>query len=296
MTRMPGRNSGSTPLPGRVVIFGVSGYIGGVVANHFMESDDTPVAGYSSRDFDLLDPAQAHSAALTLRADDAVVCSFAITRSVEESWEALLKNAAMVQNLLTAIPSGGVHSIIAFSTVDVYGLPSAELPITESTVTAPDGYYSLSMDLCESLFAISGPAGVPLTVLRLPGTYGRRDGGNSVVSRLIDQIRRSGSIQLAGGGTARRDFLWDRDLGPVVAHFISEPKTTTVNVATGRSISMRDLVQIIGRSLEMSPRVEETPSGPRMGDFEFDISHLRHLMPEFKPTAIEKGIEELVNT
>jgi nucleoside-diphosphate-sugar epimerase len=175
-------------------------------------------------------------------------------------------------------------------------MPPAELPITENTITAPDGYYSLSMDLCESLHRISAPDDVPLTVLRLPGTYGHGYGGYSIVGRLIDLARRESPIRLEGGGHDRRDFLWAGDLGPIVERFVAEPSAKTVNIATGRSISIRELVDLIGHALGVNPKTEETPAGERSGSFEFDISYLRRLMPEFEPTSIEAGIAKLVNT
>ena len=280
--------------PGRIVVFGASGYVGGTVARYLTDTAATPVVGYSSSDFDLTDPDMAAAAVRTLRSDDAVVYASAITRRVEESWDALLKNVEMVRNLLAAIPTAGIRSLLAFSTVDVYGMPPVVLPITTDSPMAPDGYYSLSMTICESLFRIDGPGDVPLTILRLPSVYGPGDRG-MVVSLLADRVRNNDPVRLYGGGADRRDFLWSGDIGPVVARFIDAPAETALNLVSGTSISIRELVDKIGRALFVTPLIEEAPAGSRSGDFEFDTSHLRQLIPEFSPTPIDSGIEMLVN-
>jgi nucleoside-diphosphate-sugar epimerase len=82
----------------------------------------------------------------------------------------------------------------------------------------------------------------------------------------------------------------------VVSRFISDPTETTVNVASGESVSIKELVEIIGDALSVSPTVEDAPTGSRSGSFEFDTTHLNRLIPDFKPTPIKAGIEKLVNS
>jgi UDP-glucuronate 4-epimerase len=96
-----------------------------------------------------------------------------------------------------------------------------------------------------------------ITALRFFTVYGPRQRPDMAIHRLLDAARREQPFTLYGDGLQIRDFAFVADV--VRARTLaakSERSMAPVNVAGGDAISMRDLVEQVGRIVGKLVRVD----------------------------------------
>lgn len=199
---------------------------------------------------------------------DAVI-HFAALKAVGESWAQPLNyfdnNICGTINLLQAMQATGVHRLVFSSSATVYGDPE-RVPVDESArldVTNPYGRTKLVMeqligDLCESSDSFRAAS------LRYFNPVGAHPSGligedptgtpNNLMP-FICQVAagRRSKLHIFGGdyptpdGTGIRDYIHVSDLA--LAHvdaldfLVRENRTLTVNIGTGRGVSVLELVR-----------------------------------------------------
>ncbi len=276
----------------QVVILGSSGFIGGELARLFRETEPWHTIGLSSRDCNLLDseqtarvlssqPANAHwimcSSVLLLRGEPASIFD---------------DNVAMARNVARSLASLPLSSFTYFSSVDVYGRPPSESPLSEHSPVSPTGYYGLSKYASERLlqFALR----CPVTILRCPGMYGPGDGGRSIVGQFVSKVRTRSEILLAAGGASLRDYVHSDDVFRVVSGILSgrDLKSRTLNLATGKSLSLRDVIELIASTVGHPAQVRTVPPETAPYDLVFDIRALTELFPGIRFKPLEEGIRD----
>ena len=280
----------------KIVLFGASGFIGSSIYKYLQRSNCVEVVGYSSADCDLLNHSDVTRVLSSCDYETSVVLCSAITRSIEDSWDAMLKNITMIHNFATAIRNSGLRSIIFMSSVDVYGMPPQTLPVHENTRLNPIGYYGLSKIICEEILRIEPACKCPISILRIPGIYGAGDGFKSIIGRFVKKVVRHETIQVLGEGSANRDYVEVGDLCRVVELFLLQRFSGIVNIATGTSITINELITTIGELGGIRPVVEfVTENKVPTGDLCFDTSRLKSLCSDFRFKDWENGIGEYLN-
>lgn len=286
---------GSSASPRSIVVLGASGFIGQRVESRLAESG-ARVEGHSSSTCDLLDERAVCALFERLGTRDTVVFCAAIGRAVEDSPSAMWRNIQMVDNVVRAVGSGGLRSLVYLSSVDVYGRPPRTLPITEETPPYPTGYYGVSKIASEFLLnRLEGT--VPVTVLRLPGVYGPVDRFRSVIGSFVRQIVDDEPVQLVDGGATLRDYVFVDDVADLVGELVERPEHELYNVATGDSRSVSEIAELVGAALGREPRLESAVGDvPSVGDLVFDGAKLRHAHPAIRLRGVERGIADYVAT
>jgi UDP-glucose 4-epimerase len=276
-------------LDSHVVVFGASGFIGRHICQE-LAARNYQVTGYSSKQCDLLDTSAVKAVVSAWPADTAVVFCSAIRRTDDDSFGAFTKNVAMVHNFVEAVAGVRLRSCVFFSSVDVYGRPPPRLPVTEQSSISPTEYYGVAKIADEMFLRIRLAPTCPLTVLRIPGIYGPTDQFRSVVGTLIHRVHTDEPVYLSGTGAALRDFVEVSDVARIVSQLLQNPFSGVLNVATGRSIAIRDVVTLAARALGRSPDVRLQPDVDSKGDLVFDTRQLQRVCPELSMTSIEDGI------
>jgi len=231
----------------KVCVLGASGFIGGRLEEELSKDCAFDVAGYSSKSCDLLSIADVKSLFSSVDRDDAIVIASAITRKQDNSHEAMKKNIQMVDNICEALSINQVGAIVFLSTVDVYGIDINEgLKITESLSLAPNDNYASSKVASEDLLRkICTDFHIPLTILRLSGVYGPGDQNKSTIGIIVQSAAREKKIVVSGKGESLRDFIHVEDVCRIVISAIKSKKNVLVNVATGRSYSIREIAEFV---------------------------------------------------
>jgi UDP-glucose 4-epimerase len=202
--------------------------------------------------------------------------------------------------LLRACREAGVRRIWFASTADVYRV--ADKPHQESGEVCPFNVYGLSKWMGERLMekeAGRQPEG-HFVIGRLFNLYGPNETNPHIIPETISQIRkdRSGVLRL-GSMTPRRDLVYVADAARAVIEMIekSEPGITTVNIGTGVSVSMQEIVEEIACISGRKLAVETDSAKLRVLDrphLQADVTALRSLIGWVPHGDLSRGLHELL--
>lgn len=236
-----------------------------------------------------------------LDGETTVIMTACVTRLHDNSFKGFEKNVNMVENL-SQILSNKIRSIIYISSVDVYGVLPEDSIIHEALPLRPGDYYSMSKVVGEFILRERcHNLGIPLTILRLTGVFGPGDHGKSTISNMVSTALNHGIIHVHGDGLDERDFLTVEDLVSVVDFAVANPRFETFNIATGNSLSIKEIANIICCHLGCQVvHVPPPPTPVRCSKMRFNISKLRDSFPNFSPTMLHDGVrlylEQLLNS
>ena len=154
-------------------------------------------------------------------------------------------------NVAQAALRAGVERVVHTSTSEVYG--SAQVvPIDERHPLDGQSPYAASKigadKLMDSFFLSYG---LPVTTVRPFNTYGPHQSARAIVPTVVTQALAGDSIQL-GSLDPRRDLTYVSD---TVAGFIAAARAPaalgrTVQLGTGHDVSVREIVEAVGRLLD----------------------------------------------
>jgi UDP-glucose 4-epimerase len=186
----------------------------------------------------------------------------------------------------------GVRYFIYTSTLDVYGLPRYA-PLDEKHPTEPATYYAAAKLGAEKLLqAYAQQTGTPLLILRLTQVYGPGEPVIKVIPQTIARVARGEPPVLHGDGSDSRDYIHVADVVEIIMRALRRQPTGTLNVATGASRSIADVVRTViqasGRDLTPIFKPRQKPCC----HFSFDISRLRAALGELDYRPFADGIRE----
>ncbi len=186
-----------------------------------------------------------------------------------------------------------LNSVIAASTLDVYGVPQI-LPITEEHPLDPQTVYASSKLDMEFLLMNLLKDKMPLTILRFSHVYGKCDPHNKVLKSFAAAVKNGEAPVIYGDGEDLRDHIHVSDIAECIIHALKNKVTGIFNIASGKSYSLKQLAQMIidKAQKDLKPAFKERVNARK--DYVFDISKLENKM-KFKPKiSIEEGIADLV--
>jgi UDP-glucose 4-epimerase len=204
-----------------------------------------------------------------IKQDDIVIHLGAIScmcKNQHEPQNAYYNNVVGTLNLLEACRIVGVKHFIFSSTVQVY--ENLEPPFIEDNILTPNLIYSLGKKHCEDLIrSYNEIYKLPYTILRFFNVYGQIENTKQLsiplIPYLIKMFRNGEQPILYSTGYQKRDYIYIKDL----LHFVrlvitSEPKNTTVNVASGNAVSVREIVSSVQKFLncDINPIYKESTS------------------------------------
>lgn len=179
-------------------------------------------------------------------------------------------NVTGTLNVLEACRQAGVARLVHTSTSEVYGTPTT-VPITEShPLQAQSPYAATKVGADMLAYAWARSFEVPVVTLRPFNTYGPRQSARAVIPVVLGQLLAGVDELRIGSLEPRRDFTFVSDTveGFVAIGDRSLEPGTTVQLGTGRSVSVRDVVElameILGRHVPVV--VDEQRVRPKEGE------------------------------
>jgi dTDP-glucose 4,6-dehydratase len=170
--------------------------------------------------------------------------------------EVVETNVMGTLNVLMAARQSDVERVVHTSTSEVYGT-ALTVPISETHPLQGQSPYSASKigaDKVAESFWLS--YGTPVVTVRPFNTYGPRQSARAVIPTIITQALARDEIRL-GALSPRRDFTYVTDTvdGFLRAADAKQVLGTTINVGSGREITIGDLahtvVRLVGRELSI---------------------------------------------
>ena len=222
--------------------------------------------------------------------------------SVERPRECHEVNAAGALNVLEAARAAGVKRVVMAATAAAYG-NNPDLPKRESMRPEPESPYGLTK-VCGEYYlqAFARLYGVPTVALRYFNVYGPRQDPASqysgVISKFVDVLTAGGTPTVFGDGGQTRDFVFVRDVVQAnlqAMHRDGVGAGEVINVGTGRSVSLLDLLATLGALLHRTVTPRFAP--PRAGDVRHslaDIGQARRLLGYEPACDLKTGLKALL--
>ncbi|MEU4507707.1 NAD-dependent epimerase/dehydratase family protein [Streptomyces sp. NPDC024089] len=261
-------------VPGRALVTGVAGFIGSHVSDALLRRG-TRVVG-----LDRLPPDRGSAATnlrsslshpsfdyvrADLRYDDLstavtgadVVFHLAGQPGVRPSWgEAfpayLTCNVLATHRLMTECERQHVPRLVLASSSSVYGQIAAGDRCREDAPARPVSPYGVTKLAAEQLclaFAQRPAASTSVVALRYFTVYGPRQRADMLIDRALRAALYGAPLRVFGDGSARRDFTYVDDVvSATLAAATAEAQAEVINVGGGRSVSVTELLEIVGRA------------------------------------------------
>lgn len=265
----------------RVLVTGAGGFIGSHLAERLVElgAEVRGMVHYNAlgehgwlSQSSRRDQMEIHAGDVTDRdsvtkavAGRAVVFHLAALIAIPYSYQApasyVRTNIEGTLNVLQSAREAEVGRVVHTSTSEVYG--SAQyVPINEAHPLQGQSPYSASKigaDKLAEAFHLS--FGLPVVTIRPFNTFGPRQSARAVIPTIITQCLKGDAVRL-GSLEPTRDlnFVSNTVDGFVAAAGAQEAIGKTINLGSGREISIGDLAQLISRLVGKPARIETDPA------------------------------------
>lgn len=198
------------------------------------------------------------------------------------------RNLDPLLHVLRAVGSGEARGLTFLSSGGaVYG-PDAPVPTPEDAPLWPASSYGVIKATAEQYVALHARRhGFAADVLRCANVFGPGEptsGSQGLIGVARARMRAGEPVVVFGDGSTRRDFLHVDDLADVVVRLAARPDGTRVlNVGSGHSVSISDILTALAADLGIAPQVEVRPA--RASDVpvtQLDVGRLRGIL-DFVP-------------
>jgi nucleoside-diphosphate-sugar epimerase len=206
-------------------------------------------------------------------------------------------NVTGTVNVLTAALRAGVRKVVFASSSSVYGDNGAELQ-TEGVVPSPLSPYGLSKwmgELYAAQFARS--TSLETVSLRYFNVFGPRQNLESqyaaVIPLFIRQLAEGNRPTIFGDGTQTRDFTFIDNIveANLRAAQISLPSGTIMNIATGKRISLNELVNLLNEIF--GSQIQPVYEAGRLGDIKHSRASTglsKELLGDYSVAELREGL------
>lgn len=207
---------------------------------------------------DVRDPTQMRSLARGVDVVFHLAALIAIPYSYQAPSSYVDTNIQGTLNVLQAAMDEGVERIIQTSTSEVYGT-ARYVPIDESHPLQAQSPYSATKIGADALaYSFYSSFGLPVTIARPFNTYGPRQSARAVIPTVITQLL-SGKKSIRLGALApTRDFNYviDTCSGFLALAACDNANGKTVNIGSGKEISVGDTVKLISDLIGVEVEIE----------------------------------------
>jgi UDP-N-acetylglucosamine/UDP-N-acetyl-alpha-D-glucosaminouronate 4-epimerase len=220
-----------------------------------------------------------------------------VARSVEDPASAHRNSATATLNMLVAARDAGVRRFVYAGSSSVYG-DAATLPKREDMTPRPLSPYAVGKLAGEQYVRIfSSLYAMETLTLRYFNVFGPRQDASSpysgVISLFIAALLGGRSPVIYGDGRQSRDFTYVANVvdGNLRALTAKGLLGQSVNLATGRRITLNALLKALARELRCEARAVRKPSRP--GDIKHSLADVRQArrLLGYRPTVdFESGL------
>jgi nucleoside-diphosphate-sugar epimerase len=220
-----------------------------------------------------------------LRADDSVV--FVSARAPTRDNTMLIDNLRMAECVCAALAAQPVAQLVYISSDAVYSDDAN--PVTERSCQQPSSLHGVMHLAREVMLRVALKQ--PLAILRPTLIYGAKDPHNGYGPNRFRRLAvRGETITLFGEGEEKRDHVYVDDVAALVSAVLHHCSKGTLNIATGRSVSFRQVaewvIDVAGRSVEIRGTPRQNPIIHR----HFDITDCLKAFPEFHYVPLQEGL------
>lgn len=220
--------------------------------------------------------------------------------SIKQPISCNMENVTSTINLLNACVHNNVKKIIFSSSSAVYG-KNTNIPLKETELPMPTSPYASSKASCELyLQSFHESYGLNYIVLRYFNTFGPKQDNNSqysaVIPNFISALLKNEQAEIYGDGEQTRDFIYVEDVVKANINAVESDYNGIINIASGNSISINQLYDIIKKTLGKNIKPKYT--SPRHGDIKHsqaNIEKMEKINLKINNDNFEKNLIETIN-
>jgi UDP-glucose 4-epimerase len=178
----------------------------------------------------------------------------------------------------------------------VYGNVAKKQPVSEEHSNTPLSPYGITKLACEKYTLMYNQVyNLDTKIVRPANIYGpgqKPYRGQGFIPTAIAKIIKGERIQLFGGGSAIRDYLYIDDFCHALFAVITKGENGHVyNVGSEQGLSLNELVEIIARTISLKYDLELLPARPFDVEYNvLDCSKVRQIAPGYDATGISEGV------
>jgi nucleoside-diphosphate-sugar epimerase len=277
-------SSPARKAPSRVVIVGAGGFVGGAIGAR-LTADKVPILALTRNELDLLKPEASTTLQRLLQAGDSLVFVSAVAPTRNNAM--LIDNLRMAEAVCAALGAQSVAHLVYLSSDAVYSDDAN--PVTERSCQQPSSLHG-AMHLAREIM-LRTTLKLPLAILRPTLIYGAKDPHNGYGPNRFRRLAAKGeAITLFGEGEEKRDHVHVDDVAALVSAVLQHRSTSTLNIATGRSASFREVAEMIVALSSRSVEIRGTPRQNPITHRHFDITDCLKAFPEFHYISLRDGL------
>jgi UDP-glucose 4-epimerase len=270
--------------PSRVVVLGAGGFVGGAISDR-LTAERVPILALTRNELDLLKPEASATLQRLLRADDGVVFVSALAPTRNNAM--LIDNLRMAEAVCAALAAQSVAHLVYISSDAVYSDDAN--PVTERSCQQSSSLHGV-MHLAREIM-LRAALKLPLAILRPTLIYGAKDPHNGYGPNRFRRLAAKGeAITLFGEGEEKRDHVHIADVAALVSATLHQRSTGTLNVATGKSTSFREVAEMVAAHSGGSVEIRATPRQNPITHRHFDIVDCLKAFPDFHYISLRDGL------
>jgi len=213
-------------------------------------------------------------------------------------------NILITSTLCELLRKGKYKTLIHTSSSEAYGtaIYAKRRPMDENHPTFPTTPYAASKLACDHIaLSYRQVFGLDIAIARPFNTYGPRQNEKSyaaVIPITISRILSGRPPIIHGDGLQTRDYTYVEDVAEAISRFYEVPSTKgkVINIASGREISIKELIYQIMDLMGYSGNVIHT--APRPGDIRRhlgDISLAKELIGYSPKIDYKTGLQRTID-
>jgi UDP-glucose 4-epimerase len=270
--------------PSRVVVLGAGGFVGGAISDR-LTAEKVSILALTRNELDLLKPEASATLQRLLRADDGVVFVSALAPTRNNAM--LIDNLRMAEAVCAALAAQSVAHLVYISSDAVYSDDAN--PVTERSCQQPSSLHG-AMHLAREIM-LRTALKLPLAILRPTLIYGAKDPHSGYGPNRFRRLAAKGeAITLFGDGEEKRDHVQIADVAALASAVLHHRSTGTLNIATGKSTSFRDVAEMIAALSDGSVEIRATPRQNPITHRHFDIVDCLKAFPDFHYISLRDGL------
>ena len=221
--------------------------------------------------------------------------------SLERPRWSVMQNVALATVACELLRLGRYRTLVHVSSSEAYG-SAAYVPMDEAHPAVPSTPYAASKLAGDQVvLAYWHTFGLDAAIIRPFNNFGPRQNAGSyagIIPIVVERATRGEPIEIHGDGEQTRDFVFVRDTADAAIRVQASPATRgrIVNVASGREVSVNELVRLMLELLGSDVGVEHV--APRPGDVRRHLASIelaRELIGYEPRTSLRDGLAETID-
>ena len=210
-------------------------------------------------------------------------------------------NVSGTLTILEACRKNKIDKTVIASSSSVYG-NTKEVPFREDmAVDDPISPYAATKKATELFAAVyHNIYKMDIALLRYFTVYGPGQRPDLAIHKFTRALFEEREIPFFGDGTMKRDYTYIEDIiqGTVLAlDWVEKNRNVceVINLGENRTVSLQELVDLLGQKTGKKPRIRREPQPPGDVDCTFaDLSKAKGILGYDPQTSIEEGLERFV--